>query len=73
MIVQCGYVIIKEERIDNEFAVVLGYKMGAASPWVTWIYNNIHESYSFGHYFCDETNARIDYHERVAHMLNSRK
>ena len=69
----CGYKIIKEERIDNELSVVLGYKLGDAYPWVTWIYNNRHQSYSFSHYWSDEVNARIDYHVRVGSMLNSRK
>ena len=72
-ICNCGYLIIKTEHINDTIAVVLGYKEGALSPWVTWVYNKQRNVYYHGHYFCTNRLAVYDYHERVLEEFNYEK
>ena len=70
MEIVAGYKIILEEEYCPGHWVCLGIhcktKMG-----VTWE-RTAKDNYFWGHYFTNETNARIDYHKRLARLYEER-
>lgn len=67
------YSIDEENNSVSIFAIVIGHNPKATvSPFVTWEYAmhikdcEKRESFFWGHYFSNEYNARVDYHERLS-------
>ncbi|WP_028044426.1 hypothetical protein [Candidatus Stoquefichus massiliensis] len=66
----CGYQIIAETTC-NEQTIVLGYKKGASSEYVTWSTNsNRKGEYLSGHYFTKYKPAMNDFKERCFDIMN---
>lgn len=50
---------------DPKGWLVLCYRQGARSQWVTWYYNAEDKGYYSGNYFQDEVKAREDFKKRI--------
>lgn len=63
---------VKARENDTVDGVALGWKETSfGDQWVTWAFTDHpaeERSYYWGHYFTDETTAKIDYHKRALKM-----
>ena len=73
-----GYDILKEEtgHIMSDLSltgIALGVRLSTLGPeWVTWEFTENADgerSYYWGHYFREEKNAYLDFHERAIMLL----
>lgn len=65
-----GYQIIAETTCNDQ-AIILGYKKGAPSEYVTWsTTSNRKRGYGLGHYFTHYKYAMEDYKKRCLSMMN---
>lgn len=70
MEIVAGYKIIREEEYCPGHWVCLGVR-GKTGMAVTWE-RTAKDNYFWGHYFANETDARIDYHKRLARLIEER-
>ena len=64
--VNAGYEIIDQKPVEPGYEIVLGHHPSerCPQPWVTWIHKLGTDDFFWGHYFCDESDARKDLNER---------
>ena len=63
------YEIVREEEYAPGHFVALGFHPdGRAATWES----NGADNYYWGHYFANKTGARIDYHKRLARLIEER-